>query len=82
MSQREKPFDPEELDVDRPREEGLTQCVETEPLQDLQPVIRPDDDGMATNGKDSIFIKPISLKNTEAANGKQGRLLVKMLFLR
>ncbi|GAB2812361.1 hypothetical protein [Ferruginibacter profundus] len=42
-------------------------------------VIRPDDDGMATNGKDSIFIKPISLKNTESANGKQGRLLVKML---
>ena len=42
-------------------------------------VIRPDDDGMATNQKDTIFIKPLSLKNTESPSGKQGKLLVKML---
>ncbi len=42
-------------------------------------VIRPEDDGMATNQKDTIFIRSISLKNTESANGKQGRLPVKIL---
>lgn len=42
-------------------------------------IIRPDDNGLATNGTDSIFIKPVSLKNTEGPNGKKGKLLVKML---
>lgn len=42
-------------------------------------IIRPDDNGLATNGTDSIFIKPISLKNTEDPNGKKGKLLIKML---
>lgn len=42
-------------------------------------VIRPDDHGFATNGSDSIFIRPVTLRNTEGPDGKQGRLLVKML---
>lgn len=42
-------------------------------------VIRPEDNGFATNGTDSIFIKPISLRNTEGPDGKKGKLLVKML---
>lgn len=42
-------------------------------------IVRKDDDGLATNGKDTIFIKPVTLKNTEGKNGKQGKLFVKML---
>lgn len=42
-------------------------------------VIRQEDKGFATNGTDSIYIKPVSLRNTEGPGGKQGKLLVKML---
>jgi hypothetical protein len=41
--------------------------------------VPPDDRGIATNGQDTIFIKPVSIRNTEGANGKQGKLPVKML---
>lgn len=50
-----------------------------DPEKRLFPIIRPDDDGLATNGTDTIYIKPISVKESEGPNGKKGRLLIKML---
>ncbi len=41
--------------------------------------VKPDDYGFATNGKDTIFIKPVSTKETESANGKTGRMPIKIL---
>lgn len=41
--------------------------------------IRPDDDGMAVSGKDTIYIKPLSLKKVESEKRKDARLLIKML---
>lgn len=42
-------------------------------------IIRPDDDGMAISGKDTIFIKPLSLKKVDSEKRKDARLLFKML---
>jgi hypothetical protein len=42
-------------------------------------MIRPDDDGMAISGKDTIYIKPLSLKKVESEKRKDARLLIKML---
>jgi hypothetical protein len=47
--------------------------------KDLPGMIRSDDYGMATNGKDTIFIKPVTTKNIESTNGKAGRMPIKML---
>ncbi|MGN7824189.1 hypothetical protein HGH92_25400 [Chitinophaga varians] len=41
--------------------------------------IKQEDEGMATNGMDTIHIKPLSIKKTELSNGKTGQLLFKML---
>jgi hypothetical protein len=41
--------------------------------------IRPDDEGMAVYGTDTIFIKPLTLKKVESEKRKDARLLVKML---
>jgi hypothetical protein len=38
-----------------------------------------EDNGLATNGIDTILIKPLSIKKTELSNGKTGRLPFKML---
>jgi hypothetical protein len=43
------------------------------------PIIRPDESGLASNGKDTIFIKPIQLKKTESPNGKVQFLPFKLL---
>jgi len=43
------------------------------------PLLRPDDNGVATNGKDSIFIKSISLQHTFDKDGKERKLPFKML---
>jgi hypothetical protein len=48
-------------------------------INSLFTIIRPDDRGFATNGADSIFIKPVSLKNTEAPGGQKGNLPIKLL---
>jgi hypothetical protein len=45
----------------------------------LLTAVEPDDYGLATNGKDTIFIKPVSTKSIESANGKAGRMPIKML---
>lgn len=42
-------------------------------------IIRPDESGIATNGKDSLFIKPVSVKEAERADGRPGKLLFKVL---
>jgi hypothetical protein len=47
--------------------------------KDLPGIIKPDDYGMVTNGKDTIFIKPVTTKNTESAKGKAGKFPVKIL---
>ena len=41
--------------------------------------MRPDDAGIATNGRDTIFIKPVSIQNAEGFNGKKGKMPFKML---
>jgi hypothetical protein len=52
---------------------------ETDTTHMLFPLIRPDDNGIATNGKDSIFIKSISLQHTQDKDGKERKLPFKML---
>lgn len=42
-------------------------------------IIKPEDDGVVTNGTDSFFIKTVMVKETENANGKKGRFPFKML---
>ncbi|HVI47328.1 MAG TPA: hypothetical protein VM802_20790 [Chitinophaga sp.] len=41
--------------------------------------IRQEDSGLATNGTDTVFIKPVSIRKTEMSNGKTGMLPIKML---
>ncbi len=41
--------------------------------------IRQEDDGLVTNGTDTIFIKSLTLKQTELNNGKTGQLPFKVL---
>lgn len=41
--------------------------------------IKAGDNGLATNGSDTIYIKPLSIKKTEMANGKTGTLPFKLL---
>jgi hypothetical protein len=38
-----------------------------------------EDYGLTTNGRDTIFIKPLSIKETELDNGKIGQLPIKIL---
>jgi hypothetical protein len=48
-------------------------------VNSLFTMVKPDDNGLATNGKDTIFIKGISLKKTEMSNGKTGSMPIKLL---
>lgn len=48
-------------------------------VNSLFTVIRLDDNGIATNGKDSIYIKGVTIKETEAPNGKKGVMPFKVL---
>ncbi|PSL47359.1 hypothetical protein CLV51_102205 [Chitinophaga niastensis] len=41
--------------------------------------IKQEDNGLATNGNDTIFIKPLSIKKTALSNGKTGQLPFKLL---
>jgi len=41
--------------------------------------LKPEDNGLATNGKDTIFIKTISIKKTELSNGRTGQMPFKLL---
>ncbi len=42
-------------------------------------IVRPDDNGLATNGTDTLYIKAVMLKDTEGPNGKKGKFPIKML---
>jgi hypothetical protein len=48
-------------------------------VNSLFTIIRPDDNGVATNGKDSVFIRPVSLQKAERPDGREGKLLFKVL---
>jgi len=41
--------------------------------------LKQEDDGLVTNGTDTIFIKSLTLKQTELNNGKTGQLPFKVL---
>lgn len=51
----------------------------TDTSRGLFPAIKPGDDGLATNGQDTIFIKSLSIKQTALDNGKTGQLPFKLL---
>jgi hypothetical protein len=51
----------------------------TDTSKSLFTYIRPDDEGMAVSGNDTIYIKPLSLKKVESEKRKDARLLIKML---
>jgi hypothetical protein len=50
-----------------------------DPDNRLFTLIRNTNSGVATNGIDSIFIRPLNLRKTEAPNGKQGKFPIDML---
>jgi hypothetical protein len=43
----------------------------TDTVKGLFTIMRPDDNGLATNGKDTIFIKGVAINKTVSANGKE-----------
>jgi hypothetical protein len=43
----------------------------TDTVNGLFTIIRPDDNGLATNGKDTIFIKGVTINKTVSASGKE-----------
>jgi hypothetical protein len=49
-------------------------------VNSLFTMVKPDDNGLATNGKDTIFIKGLTVKKTETSDGrKKGVFPIKML---
>ena len=42
-------------------------------------IVPPGDNGFATNGTDTIFIKPLTIQKTESVKGRQGWLPMKIL---
>ncbi len=69
------------LENDNPWELVMTNVYDKKKENDqkLFKILRPDDNGMATNGIDTLYIKAVSLRDTESPNGKSGKLPVKML---
>jgi hypothetical protein len=59
----------------------MTNIYDRKTAQDkkLFTIIKPDDNGLATNGVDTIFIKGITIKKTELSNGRTGELPIKLL---
>ncbi|MGO4288987.1 hypothetical protein [Chitinophaga sp. RAB17] len=59
----------------------MTNIYDRKAANDKNPFtfIKPDDNGLATNGTDTIFIKPLSIKKTALSNGKTGQLPFKLL---
>lgn len=66
---------------DKPWELVMTNVYDKKKENDQQifKILRPDDNGIATNGSDTLFIKGVSIKETEAPNGKSGKLPIKLL---
>ncbi|SHL68216.1 hypothetical protein SAMN05444266_104385 [Chitinophaga jiangningensis] len=59
----------------------MTNLYDRKASKDMNPfgLIKQEDSGLATNGTDTIFIKPLSIKKTELSNGKSGKLPFKVL---
>lgn len=59
----------------------MTNLYDREATNDKNPFafIKQEDEGMATNGTDTIHIKPLSIKKTELSNGKTGQFPFKMM---
>lgn len=51
----------------------------TDPNLNIFSVIKPDDNGVAVCGDDSLFLRAVMVKETEGKNGKQGKLPFKLL---
>lgn len=51
----------------------------TDTVNSLFTFIRPDDNGLATNSRDTVFIRPVSTKKAERPDGREGKLLFKVL---
>lgn len=48
-------------------------------VNSLFTIIKPEEQGFATNGLDTIFIRPLSISKTESPNGKTGRFPIELL---
>lgn len=59
----------------------MTNIYARKPGQDMKlfSIIRPDYNGLATNGRDTIFIKAVNIKKTDMPNGRQGLLPFELL---
>jgi len=59
----------------------MTNLYDRKALHDKNPFayVKPEDKGLATNGTDTIHIKPLSLQKTELSNGKTGQLPFKLM---
>ncbi|MBV7532172.1 hypothetical protein [Chitinophaga sp. sic0106] len=59
----------------------MTNLYDRKITKDTNPfgLFKQEDSGLATNGTDTIFIKPLSIKKTEMSNGKSGKLPWKVL---
>ncbi|WP_147323502.1 hypothetical protein [Chitinophaga silvatica] len=59
----------------------MTNVYDREKEHDNNPFtfIKQTDSGLATNGTDTIYINPLSLKKTELSNGKTGKLPFKLM---
>jgi hypothetical protein len=51
----------------------------TDTSNKLFTIIRDTNSGVATNGIDSIFIRPLNIRKTERPDGKQGKLPIELL---
>jgi hypothetical protein len=54
----------------------MTNIYRRQPGKDQHPfsIVRPDYNGLATNGSDTIFIKAVNIKKTQLPNGKEAEL--------
>jgi len=59
----------------------MTNVYQRRPGTGMRPfaIIRPDYNGLATNGEDTIFVKAINIKKTQLSNGKEAQLPFELL---
>ncbi|WP_146616262.1 hypothetical protein [Chitinophaga dinghuensis] len=59
----------------------MTNLYDRQAQRDNNPFtfISREDKGLATNGQDTIFVKPLSIRKTETTNGKPGKLPFKVM---
>ncbi len=66
---------------DKPWELVMTNVYDKKKENDqrLFKILRPDDNGIATNGIDSFYIRPVSTQETTSPDGRSGKLPIKLL---